>query len=515
MVFPRKIRYGISYEVGLGGPNQQPVVQNISYVGRSSPMESCHDRAASPPLLRRCIVKKKISLLTVVLVALGAAAGAYFASESGTPTGHVNAQERSRKPSDESSNDVKVEVIKPHKGGIERTTTQPGTVESFESARLFSKVSGYLKEQELDGQPVDIGTRVKKGDILAVIDMPELEEEVHRDQAAVKQAKAHVVQMAAAVESAQADFEAAEALIGEREADVEHAESTLSFRSKQLARITKLVAERALDEKLRDEEEEHYDAAKAGLSSANASVTSARASATAAKAKVAQAEADLEDAKAKVAVAEAELSKDRVFLNYTKIVSPYNGVVTFRGYHIGDFINARDQGATIPLLTVDRTDKMRVVLQVPDLDVPFVNKDDDATVEIDALPGRKFPGKVARVSNSEDQTTRTMRTEVDLENNKNLLRDGMYGKVTVILDKAPDGLTVPSSALVGETENGKGHLYVIRQGKAHKIEVTIGADNGIETEIISGLRADDEVVVHTIKGAIANGVAVAVVNNGK
>lgn len=457
-------------------------------------------------------MKKKISLLTVVLAALGAATGAYFASDSGAPTGNVNAQERARRNGDDSTGDVKVEVVKPHKGGIERTTTQPGTVESFESARLFSKVSGYLKVQELKGEPVDIGTRVKKGDVLAVIDMPELEEAVRRDEASVKQAKAHVIQMEAAVESAEADYEAADALIGERVADVEHAESTMSYRGKQFERIKNLVAEKAVDVKLRDEAEEHYDASKAGLSSARASVASARAQANAAKAKVAQAEADLEDAKAKVSVAEAELHRDEAFLNYTKIVSPYNGVVTFRGYHIGDFINARDQGATIPLLTVDRTDKMRVVLQVPDLDVPYVNKDDDAMVEIDALPGRKFPGKVARVSNSEDQTTRTMRTEVDLENDKNLLRDGMYGKVTVILDRASDGMTVPSSALIGESENGKGHLYVIRQGKAHKIEVVIGADNGIETEIVSGLRADDEVVVHTLKGALANGVAVAVVN---
>jgi RND family efflux transporter MFP subunit len=189
-------------------------------------------------------------------------------------------------------------------------------------------------------------------------------------------------------------------------------------------------------------------------------------------------------------------------------------VVTSRGFFPGEFINARDQGATTPLLTVDRIDKMRVILQVPDLDVPFINEGDEATVEIDALPGRKFPGKVARVSNSEDPTTRTMRTEVDLENDKKLLRDGMYGKVTVILEKGSDALSVPSSALVGDTEGSKGYLHVIRGGKAHKIEVGIGADNGIETEIVSGLKPDDEVVVHVLKGSIANGAAVAVVHNG-
>ncbi|HWB10653.1 MAG TPA: efflux RND transporter periplasmic adaptor subunit [Pirellulales bacterium] len=459
---------------------------------------------------------KKISIVTVVLVCGAIGAGAYFASEGEHNSAAVNASERvnrkSESESDGQTSGTKVEVAKPHRGGIARTTTQPGTVMSFESARLFSKVSGYLKQQILHGEMVDIGTHVKKGDLLAVIDMPELEKEVQRDEAEVEQAKAHIVQAKAHVESAKADYEAAEALIGEREADVEHADSTLNYRVKQYERIYKLVQDKAVDAKLLDEAEEHRDAAKAGLSSAKASVVSAKAGATAAHAKIDQAEADLEDAKAKLEVAKATLEKDRVFLDYTQIYSPYNGVVTFRGFFPGEFINARDQGGMTPLLTVDRIDKMRVVLQVPDLDVPYVNKGDEASVEIDALPGRKFPGHVARVSNSEDPQTRTMRTEVDLENDKNLLRDGMYGKVTIFLEKASDALSVPSGALVGESESGKGTVYVVRGGKAHKVEVTTGADDGIHTEIISGLNPEDDVVVKVIRGAISNGIAVAVVS---
>lgn len=454
-------------------------------------------------------MKKQISIVTLIIAGLGVAAGAYFASGSGSDTGHVIAQEREQRQNggDDSAGDVKVEVVKPHKGGIERTTTQPVTVESFESARLFAKVSGYLKEQH-----VDIGDRVKRGDVLATIDMPEMEKQVQRDEAAVEQAEAYIVQMEAHLESAQADYQAAEAIIGERVADVEHATSTLSYKTKVFHRIRELVKQNAIQEQLADEKEEDYESAKAGLSSSKAALVSSKAAATAAKARIDQAQADLVDAKAKLAVAQAELEKDRVFFDYTNIRSPYTGVITFRGFHVGDFINARDQGATIPVLTVDRTDKMRCVVQIPDLDVPFVNKGDEAVVEIDALPGRKLSGTVARVSNSEDQTTRTMRTEIDLMNDKNLLRDGMYGKVTVMLDKAPDGLTVPSSALVGESQGGKGTLYVIRGGKAHKLEVGIGADNGVQTEVVSGLKADDDVVVHTFKGSISNGVAVAIVN---
>jgi RND family efflux transporter MFP subunit len=444
---------------------------------------------------------------------VGIGAGAYFASESERHAAAVHASERAtRRPDSEGdgqASGVRVEIAKPHRGGIERTTTQPGTVMSFQSAKMFSKVSGYLKEQSLHGENVDIGTSVKKGDVLCIIDMPELEKEVQRDEADVQQAQAHIVQAEAHVASTKADAEAAESLIGEREADVEHAQSTLTYRKKQYERIKELVKDKSLEPKLLDEAEDHRDAAKAGLSSAEASVVSAKAQATAARAKIDQAKADLENAKAKLEVAKATLEKDRVFLDYTKIRSPYNGVVTSRGFFPGEFINARDQGGTIPLLTVDRIDQMRVVLQVPDLDVPFVNAGDEATVEIDALPGRKFKGHVARVSNSEDPQTRTMRTEVDLANDKNVLRDGMYGKVTIALEKASDALSVPSSALVGESDSGKGTLYLVRGGKAHKAEVGIGADDGIHTEIISGLNPDDDVVIK-YRGAIANGVPVAV-----
>jgi len=457
---------------------------------------------------------KKLSIITVIVVCCGVAAGAYFASETERNATRVSGAESAARNvhAERQPVDVKVEVVKPHHGGIERTTEQPGTVESFESARLFSKVSGYLKEQSLNGKDVDIGVRVTKGDVLAIIDMPELKEEVKRDEAAVKQAEAHVLQMEAAVKSAEADAAAADALINEREADVEHAQATLRYRSKQFERLKNLLAEKAIDERLVDEAEDHRDAASAGLSSAKASVVSAKAQATAAKAKIDQAQADLEDAQAKVSVAEATLDKDRVFLDYTKIRSPYDGVVTARNFHVGEFITARDQGATIPLLAVDRTDTMRVVLQIPDLDVPFVNEGDKAVLEIIALPSRKFDGHVARVSNSEDPQTRTMRTEVDLPNKDNALRDGMYGNVTIWLEKASDVLSVPSAALVGESEGGKSSVYVVRGGKAHRVEVRIGADDGINTEIVAGLNPDDDVAVHP-KGSIANGVPVTVVNH--
>lgn len=472
---------------------------------------------------------KKLSVVTVIVVVVGIAAGAYFASESGHHSTTVGAAEHSAHGESEGSGQadaIKVEVVKPHRGGIERTTTQPASVQAFLRSRLFSKVSGYMKMTR------DIGESVAKGDVVALIDMPELEKEVQHDQAAVAQANAQVKQMEALVETAEADYKAAVAVIGEREADLERAEYFLDYRTKQYSRIQQLVTEKAIDQRLGDEELEHFHASKAAVSSAKAALASAKAQANAAKARIDKAKADLADAQAKVEVCEATLQKDQVFLDYATIRAPFDGVITLRNFQVGDFINARDQGASQPMLAVDEIDLMRVVVQVPDKDVPFADEGDLVTVVIDNLPGKKFPGKIARVANSEDPDTRTMRVEIDLPNDRHLLRDGMYGYATILLDqgsKSKDTVTVPSAALhiatdgegggqqahKGAAEKGghakrvsKYYLWVVRDGKAEKVHVDVGAENGVVTEILGGIHPTDEVVTYA-KLALSNGAVVS------
>ena len=142
-------------------------------------------------------------------------------------------------------------------------------------------------------------------------------------------------------------------------------------------------------------------------------------------ARVKKAEADLDEAKANVAVAEAKLGRANVLVGYTKITSPYDGVD-----HPAELLPAGPssarppRGATVPLLTVARTDKVRVVTQVPDRDVPFTDVGDPAEVTLDALGGEVFKGKVSRFAETEDPTSRTMHTEIDLPNPDNRLRAG-------------------------------------------------------------------------------------------
>jgi RND family efflux transporter MFP subunit len=271
-----------------------------------------------------------------------------------------------------------------------------------------------------------------------------------------------------------------------------------------------------------DEQEDYYQSALEAENSAKLNVNTAREKAGAAHAKVDQALADLDEAKAEVSVAQAERDKSKVLLDYTVIRSPFTGVVTKRNFHPGkdgrpgDFIKAADQGGTVPLLAVERTDLMRVVIQVPDRDVPYVSLGDPAVIEIDALPGVEYKtrdGKtvaVSRWADAEDPTTRTMRTEVDVPNPDGKLRHGMYGRATLILSEGtPNALRVPSAALVGKSDGGRGAVRVVRDGAVHLVPVRYATDNGLEVEVVSGLAPTDSVIVRAT-GPVEEGTPVAV-----
>jgi RND family efflux transporter MFP subunit len=279
------------------------------------------------------------------------------------------------------------------------------------------------------------------------------------------------------------------------------------YRTQQRDRIAALSAAKAVEPRLVDEKEDEVEASIAAELAAEAGVATAEAKVSAAEASVVQARADLVAAEAKVEVAQAALDRASVFLAYTKIVSPYDGVVTRRSFFRGAFVRAAEQGGLIPLLSVSRTDLMRVVAQVPDRDVPLVSVGNVAKVNIDALPGEEFEGKVARMADSEDPVTRTMRVEVDLPNPHNKLREGMYGLVAIHLDSGKKLLTIPSSCLVGNVENDKGTVFVVENNVARSRPVIVGSDSGLSTDVISGLSELDEVISRH-SGALADGATV-------
>ena len=436
-----------------------------------------------------------------IIAALGGTAGAFYFAENGRQKSAGHGGEHSDEQ--KSSAGLPVETAHPRKGGIERTTTQAGSVHAFEHAALYSKVSGYLKVQN-----VDIGDRVKRDDLLAVIEDPEVDKAVEQNKASLDQAKAKVRVANAKIRSAQASQQAAEAMVKQARTMVTAKVSNEILQKKQLERIAGLVARGAVEKKLEDEQQDRSDVASADVGVAQAEVLSAQAVVMNKAALVEEAQADLIEAEANVEVAQANLDKAKVMQDYTRITSPYDGVVTVRSFHRGDFVRSASEGGNIPVLAVAVTDKMRVVLPIPDVDVPFLDEGDKAVLQIVALTGQAFTGTVSRYSWTEDPSSRNMRTEVDLPNPDGKLREGMYGRVTVILNPAaPNSVTIPSSGLISQSGTGSGSVYVVKDGKAHKVDIHVGNDNGIETEVLTGLKPED-LVITSYNGSLDEGTPV-------
>lgn len=421
---------------------------------------------------------------SIAAAALALAAMTLWTRPFDAPRAIASAAEPSR------SDAIRVETIKPKSGGIVRTTVQPGSAHSFESAELFAKVSGFLKAQH-----VDIGSVVKQGDLLAEIDVPELAQQLDRDKAQLRQAEADVALGQSQIDTAVAEQQAAEAYVTQAEAGVKRSQADRDYREKQYQRIGDLSRLNSVEKRLVDEEFSQLQSAEAGVLNATSAVTTAKAQVTTAAARVERAKSELLVAKAKLDVMRAEVAKTATLLSYTRITSPYDGLVTHRGFHRGAFIRAADQGGEEPVLSVDRVDRMRVVVLVPDRDVPYVQRGDPAIVQFDALPEMKFTGQVARVAGSENPQTRTMRVEIDFPNTKGLIRDGMYGQVEIELEKRLAGVRIPSACLVGDASAESAKVFVVRQNKAQLVNVKIGKDTGALVEVETGLTASDDVVV--------------------
>lgn len=481
-------------------------------------MDTVHDRNPASGSGR------KLWLIPVVLLAVVAiGAGAYLMKSNSGPAVHAASSDRHATEHSSSAADVHVEVIKPTKGTLERSTSQAGNALAFDVIDVRAEVSGYLKTLK-----VDINSEVKKGDKLLEIDVPELKATADQKEAAVTLSKAQKGQKEAAVVSAKADVEAVTAKINAAKAKVKQDTAYVHFRKKQLDRFVSLLNSGSIEARLVDEQEDRYEAAKEAVNASTEAVNAAIAQEKASKARVNQAEEDVKEAEAKILVAKAELEHAKAMLSFATIYAPFDGVITFRNERlaVGAFVRAAEGGSS-PLLSLQHTETMRVVVPIPDRDVPYCHKGNKAVITFDALPGRTFTGTVSRTGETEDLQTKTMRAEIDLLNplekvgstqegyrQERRIKQGMYGNVTVTLARKEDALSIPSACLVGKAEANKASVYVVRDDKAHKVNIETGLDNGVLVEVLKGLEPGDSVVVSS-SGGIADDIPVAVTETDK
>jgi RND family efflux transporter MFP subunit len=217
-----------------------------------------------------------------------------------------------------------------------------------------------------------------------------------------------------------------------------------------------------------------------------------------AEAALAQSDAEREKAVADVAVAEAhvrfaeaDVRLAETMVEFTRIASPFAGTVTRRLVDTGHLTDP--DGASDPLLTISRTDIVRVSVGVPEVDAPLVGVGDPARIRLQALEGRTFEGEVSRTSWALDQSTRTLRAEIDLENLEGVLQPGLYVYVTIIAEERPDVLSLPESAILRDPA-GNASCMVAEDGKARRKPIELGLSDGDRVEVVSGLSGSEAVI---------------------
>jgi RND family efflux transporter MFP subunit len=180
-------------------------------------------------------------------------------------------------------------------------------------------------------------------------------------------------------------------------------------------------------------------------------------------------------------------------LAYTEIKAPFNGMVTRREVDTGHYVRPAATGDAMPLLVVARTDEVRIFIEVPEMEAPFVNAGDPAQVKVQALPSSHFQATVARTSWSLLELNHSLRAEVDVPNTHGMLRPGMYANVTIQLDERPDALALPATAIVRQGDEA--FCMCVESGKIEKKALTLGLRSGGDVEVVSGLDENSVVVV--------------------
>lgn len=372
---------------------------------------------------------------------VGAGAAAYARPSSGAHAG-ASATDATEAPV--------VAVAKVTRGSVAQALTIAAEFRPFQEIDVHAKVAGYVKAIR-----VDVGSRVRAGQLLAVLEIPELQDQLQQDAAGVKRAQEEVRRAAADLDRATSVH------------DVAHLGAT------RLMNVTKtrpnLVAQQDIDE------------ATARDRVADAQVATARAA-------LASADEQLE-------ITKADERKTRTMVAYAQITAPFAGVITHRYADTGAMIQAGTASNTqaMPVVRLSQNDVLRLVIAVPESAVSRIRLGAAVGVSVQALR-RTFPGTVARFADRLDTDTRTMRVEVDVPNPELDIVPGMYANASLTLDEVKDVVVAPVEA-IERTESGARVLVVAADGRLAFRDVRLGLEAADRVEIASGLEADALVVI--------------------
>jgi len=324
------------------------------------------------------------------------------------------------------------------------TLVLPGNIEAVTEAPVLARASGYIQRRY-----VDIGDRVKSGQLLAEIEAPELDQQVNQARAALDQSRAALDQANANLQQGQAQ--------------------------EQLAKVTadrwkNLVAKGVVSRQDNDTYQSQWAAAQANVTALEKAVVSARSN---------------------INAAQANLSRLTELQDFKSVRAPFSGVITVRNVDVGALVSA----ASTLLFRIAQTDRLRTYVNVPQSDADSVRVGQPARLDIQDLGGHRFSGVVTRTANALDPATRTLLTEVQVTNSSGLLLPGMYAQVDLTTPRAHPPLLIPGDTLVVRS-NGSQVGVVGADHIVHFQRLQLGRDYGDKIEVLSGLEAGQQVVVN-------------------
>jgi RND family efflux transporter MFP subunit len=343
-----------------------------------------------------------------------------------------------------------VAVVRAAREPLSREVLLTGEFRPYQVIDLHAKVAGYLKQIS-----VDVGDQVKAGQLLAVIEIPEMNDELSRSEAESRRSHSEV-------ERAKSDLQRSQAN-----------QSLVDLSYSRMLAVTKtepgLIAQQEIDE------------AAARKRSADAQVEAARAA--------------LASAEQQIEISKAIEQRSKTMVEYARIVAPFSGMITKRFADPGAMIQAgtASQSQAMPVVRLAQVDRLRTVIPVPESIVPQVRVGAVVTVRVNAL-GKTFSGHVSRYTGDVTTSTRTMDAEIDLINPQGQLMPGMYADVILTLEKRENAITVPVQALLSR---GDKRIVVIvnSEGLVEERQVQVGIETSTRIEVRSGVSQNELVVI--------------------
>ncbi|HEU4934234.1 MAG TPA: efflux RND transporter periplasmic adaptor subunit [Pyrinomonadaceae bacterium] len=377
--------------------------------------------------------------------------------------------------------------------------TQPAVVEGVTTAaaikrelpRFFEATGSLAGDQQTDVAPqtsgkvvaigVDIGSYVKRGQMLVRLDDAELKLRVDQAAAQVEQAKAAVRQAEEKI-----GLRSGQAFDPNRVAEVAAAKVSFDLAEKNLKRAEKLIESGDVSRSFYDEQRARRDQLKEQYEVALAQAR--------------QNYAGVDVARTNVANAQAALALARKSLSYAIIPAPIDGFVSERTADLGEYVSPQQK-----VVTIVRTNPLRIRIDIPEQAIPEVKVGQSVSITTSAWPDKNFAGRVARIAPNVSATSRTLNVEAEIENSGGALKPGQFATVRILQERAEPAVLVPARAVINEA--GVSRVYVIKDGHAEQRLVQTGQTDGDLIEIRTGVAADELVATSNLE-QLSDGIAV-------